>query len=78
MDAERHMKKLDEEYRKETYLRKKYFNDIQDMKGKIRVLCRVRPLSKKEPGDDDEKAATDQDGEEDAEMVALGLGDVAL
>lgn len=45
MDAERHMKKLDEEYRKETYLRKKYFNDIQDMKGKIRVYCRVRPIS---------------------------------
>jgi len=29
-------------------LRKKYYNMIEDMKGKIRVYCRVRPLSKSE------------------------------
>jgi hypothetical protein len=26
-------------------LRKKYYNMVEDMKGKIRVYCRARPLS---------------------------------
>ena len=34
----------------ERVLRKKYFNMIEDMKGKIRVYCRSRPLSKTELG----------------------------
>lgn len=29
-------------------LRKKYYNMVEDMKGKIRVYCRVRPMSKSE------------------------------
>ena len=29
-------------------LRKKYYNMVEDMKGKIRVYCRARPLSKSE------------------------------
>lgn len=29
-------------------LRKKYYNMVEDMKGKIRVYCRVRPMSKDE------------------------------
>ena len=32
-------------YNSERILRKKYYNLIEDMKGKIRVYCRVRPLS---------------------------------
>ncbi|KAM7252506.1 hypothetical protein ACFE04_024389 [Oxalis oulophora] len=35
-------------YREEQVLRKRYFNTIEDMKGKIRVYCRLRPLSEKE------------------------------
>nr|XP_016454320.1 PREDICTED: kinesin-like calmodulin-binding protein [Nicotiana tabacum] len=35
-------------YREEQVLRKKYFNTIEDMKGKIRVYCRLRPLCEKE------------------------------
>ncbi|XP_049381809.1 kinesin-like protein KIN-14E [Solanum stenotomum] len=35
-------------YREEQVLRKKYFNIIEDMKGKIRVYCRLRPLCEKE------------------------------
>ncbi|XP_058180550.1 kinesin-like protein KIN-14I [Rhododendron vialii] len=35
-------------YREEQVLRKQYFNTIEDMKGKIRVFCRLRPLSDKE------------------------------
>jgi len=29
-------------------LRKKYYNMVEDMKGKIRVYCRVRPMSSSE------------------------------
>ncbi|CAK9139640.1 unnamed protein product [Ilex paraguariensis] len=35
-------------YKEEQVLRKRYFNMIEDMKGKIRVFCRLRPLSEKE------------------------------
>ncbi|KAF7134580.1 hypothetical protein RHSIM_Rhsim08G0024500 [Rhododendron simsii] len=35
-------------YKEEQVLRKQYFNTIEDMKGKIRVFCRLRPLSDKE------------------------------
>ena len=34
--------------RKEQHLRKKYYNEMEDMKGKIRVYCRVRPMLKPE------------------------------
>eukprot|EP00405_Crypthecodinium_cohnii_P013090 CAMPEP_0206433522 /NCGR_PEP_ID=MMETSP0324_2-20121206/8579_1 /ASSEMBLY_ACC=CAM_ASM_000836 /TAXON_ID=2866 /ORGANISM="Crypthecodinium cohnii, Strain Seligo" /LENGTH=1009 /DNA_ID=CAMNT_0053899795 /DNA_START=7 /DNA_END=3038 /DNA_ORIENTATION=- len=36
------------------HLRKQVHNKIQDMKGSIRVFCRIRPLSKKEKADGDE------------------------
>lgn len=32
-------------YKEEQVLRKRYFNTIEDMKGKIRVFCRIRPLT---------------------------------
>ncbi|MCO5547391.1 hypothetical protein L7F22_000840 [Adiantum nelumboides] len=35
-------------YREEQVLRKRYFNMMEDMKGKIRVFARWRPLSEKE------------------------------
>ncbi|CAG0898160.1 unnamed protein product [Darwinula stevensoni] len=34
---------LREDYNRERVLRKKYFNAMEDLKGKIRVYCRVRP-----------------------------------
>eukprot|EP01138_Halocafeteria_seosinensis_P010611 gb/GECG01010836.1/.p1 GENE.gb/GECG01010836.1/~~gb/GECG01010836.1/.p1 ORF type:complete len:1505 (+),score=382.48 gb/GECG01010836.1/:1-4515(+) len=37
-------------YREEQLLRKKYWNMMEDMKGKIRVYCRSRPLSNSEIG----------------------------
>ncbi|KAI8507762.1 hypothetical protein Bbelb_140020 [Branchiostoma belcheri] len=36
---------LSENYNSERVLRKKYYNMVEDMKGKIRVYCRSRPLS---------------------------------
>ncbi|GBG71679.1 hypothetical protein CBR_g9092 [Chara braunii] len=38
-------------YKEEQILRKRYFNMMEDMKGKIRVYARCRPLSEKEKGD---------------------------
>ena len=35
-------------YQSETIQRKKLHNVVEDMKGKIRVYCRVRPMSQKE------------------------------
>ncbi len=44
----RDLQKVEGELQSEQTLRKRYFNAIEDMKGKIRVYCRVRPLSKTE------------------------------
>ncbi|XP_042277167.1 kinesin-like protein KIN-14E [Thunnus maccoyii] len=41
-------KKIIENYTSERTLRKKYYNMVQDMKGKIRVFCRIRPVSRSE------------------------------
>lgn len=41
-------KLLTENYNSERVLRKKYYNMVEDMKGKIRVYCRARPLSTSE------------------------------
>jgi kinesin family protein C2/C3 len=35
-------------YKRELTLRRKYFNDLQDLRGNIRVFCRIRPLLGKE------------------------------
>ena len=35
-------------YKEEQTKRKKLLNELEDMKGKIRVYCRIRPFSKKE------------------------------
>lgn len=40
--------KLEASYREEQALRKKYYNQIEDMKGKIRVFARCRPMSSSE------------------------------
>ncbi|KAE8707171.1 Kinesin-like calmodulin-binding protein-like protein [Hibiscus syriacus] len=42
-------------YKEEQVLRKRYFNTIEDMKGKIRVFCRVRPLNEKEMAEKERK-----------------------
>eukprot|EP00897_Mesotaenium_endlicherianum_P004538 jgi/Mesen1/4111/ME000216S03374 len=39
---------LERVYKEEQILRKRYFNMMEDMKGKIRVYARCRPLSEKE------------------------------
>ncbi|CAK6950270.1 kinesin-like protein KIN-14I isoform X1 [Scomber scombrus] len=41
-------KKIIENYTSERTMRKKYYNVVEDMKGKIRVFCRIRPVSQTE------------------------------
>ncbi|XVE87578.1 hypothetical protein DITRI_Ditri18aG0128700 [Diplodiscus trichospermus] len=48
-------------YKEEQVLRKRYFNTIEDMKGKIRVFCRVRPLNEKETAEKEKKVLTGLD-----------------
>ncbi|XP_015963474.1 kinesin-like protein KIN-14I isoform X1 [Arachis duranensis] len=48
-------------YKEEQVLRKRYFNTIEDMKGKIRVYCRLRPLSDKEIAEKDGDSLTTVD-----------------
>ncbi|XP_058069512.1 kinesin-like protein KIN-14I isoform X2 [Magnolia sinica] len=48
-------------YKEEQILRKRYFNTIEDMKGKIRVFCRLRPLSGKEIADKERNALSSLD-----------------
>lgn len=45
------IKTLRENYERELRLRKKVFNQLQELRGNIRVYARVRPLSDKEVGD---------------------------
>ncbi|RDY12285.1 Kinesin-like protein KIN-14E [Mucuna pruriens] len=45
-------------YKEEQVLRKRYFNIIEDMKGKIRVYCRLRPLNEKEIAEKEREVLT--------------------
>ncbi|XP_071166574.1 uncharacterized protein [Mytilus edulis] len=54
-------KVLTENYNTERVLRKKYYNMVEDMKGKIRVYCRARPLSKTELGRGNRSVLKSQD-----------------
>ncbi|XP_060895028.1 uncharacterized protein LOC132974770 [Labrus mixtus] len=49
-------KKIIENYTSERTLRKKYYNMVEDMKGKIRVFCRIRPVSRTEVAQDQDEA----------------------
>jgi hypothetical protein len=48
-------------YKEEQILRKRYFNIIEDMKGKIRVYCRLRPLTQKENLDKEQNVLSNVD-----------------
>jgi len=46
---------LADKYKKEQQLRKKLNNELEDIKGKVRVYARVRPFSKTELADPDNR-----------------------
>ncbi|XP_075961098.1 putative LOC110439812 homolog [Anarhichas minor] len=43
-------RKMIENYTSERTMRKRYYNMVEDMKGKIRVFCRIRPVNRTEVG----------------------------
>eukprot|EP00756_Hemistasia_phaeocysticola_P004248 Hpha_TRINITY_DN12712_c0_g1::TRINITY_DN12712_c0_g1_i1::g.114284::m.114284/K10406/KIFC2_3; kinesin family member C2/C3 len=45
---ERVIRAMQDNYLREMKLRKKYYNDLQELRGNIRVYCRVRPMIPKE------------------------------
>jgi len=45
-EALKRVAELEELYRKEVIQRKKLFNEVQDLKGKIRVMVRCRPMNR--------------------------------
>ncbi|KAG8066613.1 hypothetical protein GUJ93_ZPchr0004g39041 [Zizania palustris] len=52
---------LENLYKQEQVLRKRYYNTIEDMKGKIRVFCRLRPLNDKELSEKDKNIVCSPD-----------------
>lgn len=46
---------LADKYKKEQKLRKSLNNELEDIKGKIRVYCRIRPFSKTELADEENR-----------------------
>ncbi|XP_056135934.1 uncharacterized protein si:dkey-96l17.6 [Lampris incognitus] len=56
-DQLKHMKeenkKVIENYTSERTMRKKFYNMVEDMKGKIRVFCRIRPQNRAEAAQDE-------------------------
>lgn len=81
------MIKLQELYKKEVKLRKQYYNTIQELKGNIRVYCRVRPMSDKELANghtvavegisEDELRVTDERGTKTYEFDNVFSSDVS-
>ena len=47
-EREHELVALQEQFKKETFLRKKYKNELEDLKGTIRVYARCRPMAKYE------------------------------
>lgn len=45
-------KMLLDDFNRERLLRKRYYNIVEELKGKIRVFCRIRPSTKNERSSD--------------------------
>eukprot|EP00112_Aurelia_sp_Birch-Aquarium-sp1_P022068 Seg61.8 transcript_id=Seg61.8/GoldUCD/mRNA.D3Y31 product="Kinesin-like protein KIFC3" protein_id=Seg61.8/GoldUCD/D3Y31 len=65
-DIDSRSKILVERYRKEMRLRKKYFNQVVELKGNIRVFCRVRPVIKEDGSGQQSANVISYDDEDDA------------
>ncbi|KAI9815184.1 MAG: kinesin-like nuclear fusion protein [Phylliscum demangeonii] len=83
-DAVRDAQATNDKLRNEESLRRKLHNQIQELKGNIRVFCRVRPTNDGEPSEEHVKMAfpdADQDGKE-IEILGLeernSLGNVSV
>jgi kinesin family member C1 len=65
-------KELQEKLRKEETLRRKLHNQVQELKGNIRVFCRVRPTLSMDNADEQAKIAFPDDKEDAKEIEVRG------
>ncbi|KAM9723994.1 kinesin-like protein KIFC3 [Menidia menidia] len=71
-------KDLLEKYRKEVALRRKYHEQLVELKGNIRVLCRVKPVLKEDQHEEGQSVVvtTDPNNESSLTVVSKGKGRV--
>ncbi|KAF7708451.1 kinesin-like protein KIFC3 [Silurus meridionalis] len=67
-------KDLLEKYRKEVALRRKYHEQLVELKGNIRVLCRVKPVLKEDQHDECQAVAVTTDPHNESALNVLSKG----
>ncbi|KAF5901102.1 kinesin-like protein KIFC3, partial [Clarias magur] len=67
-------KDLLEKYRKEVALRRKYHEQLVELKGNIRVLCRVKPVLKEDQHDECQAVAVTTDPHNESALTVLSKG----
>jgi len=71
-------KELVTKYKKEMTLRKKLHNELVDLKGNIRVYCRVRPVIKEDGGGKHAENVISFDEDDDAILNVFSKGATKL
>ncbi|XP_073667741.1 kinesin-like protein KIFC3 isoform X1 [Paramisgurnus dabryanus] len=67
-------KDLLEKYRKEVALRRKYHEQLVELKGNIRVLCRVKPVLKEDQHDEGQAVVVTTDPHNESALTVLSKG----
>ncbi|XP_034030844.1 kinesin-like protein KIFC3 isoform X2 [Thalassophryne amazonica] len=67
-------KDLLEKYRKEVALRRKYHEQLVELKGNIRVLCRVKPVLKEDQHEDGHTVVVTSDLNDESSLTVLNKG----
>ncbi|XP_034467535.1 kinesin-like protein KIFC3 [Hippoglossus hippoglossus] len=63
-----------EKYRKEVALRRKYHEQLVELKGNIRVLCRVKPVLKEDQHEEGQSAVVTTDPLNESSLTVLNKG----
>ncbi|CAB1427707.1 unnamed protein product [Pleuronectes platessa] len=63
-----------EKYRKEVALRRKYHEQLVELKGNIRVLCRVKPVLKEDQHEEGQSAVVTTDPHNESSLTVLNKG----
>ncbi|KTF75045.1 hypothetical protein cypCar_00032186, partial [Cyprinus carpio] len=67
-------KELMEKYRKEVALRRKYHEQLVELKGNIRVLCRVKPVLKEDQDEEGQTVVVTTDHNNESALTVLSKG----
>ncbi|XP_016424387.1 kinesin-like protein KIFC3 [Sinocyclocheilus rhinocerous] len=67
-------KDLIEKYRKEVALRRKYHEQLVELKGNIRVLCRVKPVLKEDQHEEGQTVVVTTDPNNESALTVLSKG----